>query len=68
VLDVPVIGSFDGDQGKFYARDVFEGKDVVVQFVWDKSNADLPVWRQAFSADDGKTWEWNWYMNFSRET
>jgi hypothetical protein len=68
VLDVPVIGSFDGDKGKFYARDVFEGKDIVIQFVWDKSHADSPVWSQAFSADDGKTWEWNWYMNFSRES
>jgi hypothetical protein len=67
VLDVPVIGSFDGDEGKFYARDFFERKDVVIQFVWDKSHSESPVWSQAFSADDGKTWEWNWYMDFSRE-
>ncbi len=66
VLDVPQIGSFDGKIGEFYARDVFEGKPIIVQFKWDASNAEVPVWSQAFSADDGKTWEWNWYMTFER--
>jgi hypothetical protein len=64
VLDVPQVGSFDGDIGKFYARDVFQEQDIIVLFVWDKSNPDSPVWRQAFSADNGKTWEWNWHMTF----
>jgi hypothetical protein len=22
-------------------------------------NPQLPIWSQAFSADNGKTWEWN---------
>ena len=65
-LDVPQIGSFDGDIGNFYARDVFQGKDIIVQFQWDKTVQDAPVWSQAFSGDAGKTWEWNWYMNFER--
>ena len=68
VLDVPVIGSFEGGIGKFYARDVWEGKRIIMQFQWDKTNPDRPAWSQAFSADSGKTWEWNWYMTFSRQT
>jgi hypothetical protein len=67
VLDVPQVGSFDGDIGKFYARDIFQGQNIIVLFVWDKSNRNTPVWRQAFSTDDGKTWEWNWYMTFDRQ-
>lgn len=67
VLDVPVVGSFENKIGKFYANDVFEGKDIIVQFNWDATNADVPVWSQAFSADNGKTWEWNWYMTFYRQ-
>jgi hypothetical protein len=68
VLDVPVVGSFDGPIGKFYARDVWEGTPIIMQFQWDKTNPDRPTWSQAFSADTGKTWEWNWYMKSSRPT
>lgn len=28
VLDVPQVGSFDGNIGKFYAKDVFQGKPI----------------------------------------
>ncbi|MBT1687768.1 NIPSNAP family protein [Dawidia soli] len=65
-LDKPVVGSFDGDIGRFYCRDTYEGKDIVVMFQWDKTDLAKPVWSQAFSADNGRTWEWNWYMYFSR--
>ena len=64
VLDVPQAGSFDGNIGKFYARDLFEGKEIIVQFKWDKTIPSAPVWSQAFSPDNGKTWEWNWHMTF----
>lgn len=65
-LDKPVVGSFDGNIGRFYCRDTHEGKDVVVMFQWDKTDPVKPVWSQAFSDDNGKTWEWNWYMYFTR--
>jgi len=67
VLDIPQVGSFDGDIGRFYAKDVFDGKEIIVQFLWDKTDSDIPVWSQAFSADNGKTWEWNWYMTMTRQ-
>lgn len=67
VLVVPQVGSFDGNIGKFYARDLFEGKEIIVQFQWDKTNPAAPTWSQAFSTDNGGTWEWNWYMTFHRE-
>jgi len=66
VLDVPVVGSFDGGIGKFYTKDIWDGTPIIMQLHWDKTNPDKPVWSQAFSADDGKTWEWNWYMTFSK--
>lgn len=66
VMDVPQVGSFDGNTGRFFARDVYNGKNIIVQFLWDASDADAPVWSQAFSADEGETWEWNWYMYLSR--
>ncbi|MEK7724333.1 MAG: hypothetical protein AAB336_08310 [Acidobacteriota bacterium] len=65
-LDVPQIGSFDGKIGEFFARDIFDGKPIIVKFKWDKTNPNEPIWSQAFSEDEGKTWEWNWYMYFER--
>ena len=66
VLDVPQIGSFENRIGEFYARDIFEEKPIIVKFNWDATNPENPVWSQSFSADAGKTWEWNWFMTFYR--
>jgi hypothetical protein len=62
----PMVGSFDGNIGKFYCKDKFNEKDIIVLFHWDKSDLDNPIWSQAFSVDNGNTWEWNWYMYTSR--
>ncbi len=66
ILDIPVVGSFEGNTGRFYANDVWEGVPIIMQFCWDKTNTETPTWSQAFSDDDGATWEWNWYMSFQR--
>ena len=66
VLQPPTVGSFDGDVGRFYCWDRFDEKRILVQFKWDKSDPDNPVWSQAFSTDEGQTWEWNWFMHSSR--
>lgn len=60
VLDPPVVGSFEGNIGRFYCNDFYQGKPIIMMFVWDKTNPEEPVWYQAFSPDHGKTWEWNW--------
>lgn len=66
VLDPPVVGSFENKIGHFYAKDTWEGKPVLVQFVWDARDEMKFQWSQAFSTDNGKTWEWNWYMTFAK--
>jgi hypothetical protein len=65
-LDGGKVGSFDGDLGEFFARDVFAGRNVIVRFHWDKRNPEAPIWSAAFSADEGRTWEWNWHAHFAR--
>jgi hypothetical protein len=64
-LDDGKVGSFDGDEGDFFGREVFAEKDVLVKFHWDKRNPKAPIYSRAFSADDGRTWEWNWHSTFS---
>jgi hypothetical protein len=65
-LDGGKVGSFDVDTGEFFSREVLAGRNVLVKFHWDKRNLDAPVWSAAFSTDEGRTWEWNWYAHFSR--
>lgn len=59
VMDPPVVGSFEGNIGRFYCKDKFKGKDIIVVFLWDKTDPNSPVWSQAFSPDNGQTWEMN---------
>ena len=35
-------------------------------FQSDALNPKQPKWSQAFSMDDGETWEWNWEMPLSK--
>jgi hypothetical protein len=64
VLDAPVVGAFDGDQGVFEAEDVFDGRPILVRFIWTRGTT--PRWEQAFSEDGGRTWETNWVMDYTR--
>ena len=61
VLDPPVVGSFENGVGHFFTKDTFKGKPIIMMFRWDARDKNRPIWGQAFSADNGKTWEWNWY-------
>lgn len=65
-FDPPVVGSFDSNVGHFFTKDVLNNKKVLVVFRWDARDKENPIWSQAFSDDNGKTWEWNWYMYFSK--
>ena len=66
VLQPAVVGSFENTVGHFFAKDRFDGKEILVVFRWDVRDKENPIWSQAFSDDKGETWEWNWYMYFSK--
>lgn len=65
-LDKPTVGSFEEDFGHFFTVDIINEKRVLVVYRWDIRDKKRPIWSQAFSADKGENWEWNWYMYFSR--
>lgn len=65
-IDPPVRGGFEGDTGTFFGRDTFKGRPVLVRFVWRDIHGARPWWEQAFSPDDGATWEVNWRNWFTR--
>lgn len=65
-LDIPVVGSFIESVGEFYADDVLNGVNIKVRFKWISLDPSKPRWEQAFSKDNGKTWQTNWTMEFSQ--
>ena len=65
-LDKPTVGSFGKDFGFFFSKDKIDGQTVVIVYRWDIRDKSKPVWSQAFSADNGASWEWNWFMYFTK--
>jgi hypothetical protein len=65
-IDPPMLGSFEGGTGSFFADEIIGGRQVRVRFLWTDTLTSAPKWEQAFSPDAGKTWEINWSMRFER--
>jgi hypothetical protein len=63
VLLPPMVGRFRDDCGEFYGDEQVNGRRVLCRFRWFRA----PRWEQAFSDDEGKTWETNWIMTFTRK-
>ncbi|MCI0491121.1 MAG: DUF1579 domain-containing protein [Blastocatellia bacterium] len=66
VLETPVAGGFKNGVGEFLAEDTFEGKKILMRFLWSDIMPNSARWEQAFSEDCGRTWETNWIMEFVR--
>jgi hypothetical protein len=66
-LEPPVVGAFDArGVGVFEGRQELDGRPILVRFTWSHITRDGARWEQAFSPDDGKTWETNWHMTMTR--
>jgi hypothetical protein len=66
-LDPPVEGGFADGRGEFFGAATLNGAPVLVRFVWADITATTAHWEQAFSYDDGSTWDpANWQMEFER--
>ena len=65
-IGVPTVGGFANGRGVFYDKETLDGKPIMVRFVITPRSADAIHFEQAFSADDGKTWETNWIADDTR--
>jgi len=63
----PQRGRFVDGKGVFLDRDVINGKNIVVRYLWLELDSNTPRFEQAFSTDDGKTWETNWITTQTRK-
>ncbi len=62
----PVVGKFTNGTGEFHGTYRANGIDVQILFTWTGITPTSATWSQAFSLDDGRTWERNWEMEFTR--
>ncbi|MFT4038648.1 MAG: hypothetical protein QM692_10750 [Thermomicrobiales bacterium] len=62
----PVHGYFVNGIGEFFGDDEHDGQPVLVRYRWHGITPVEAHWEQAFSTDEGQTWETNWRMHFTR--
>jgi hypothetical protein len=65
-LDSPVLGRFREGVGQFDGKDVIDGREIGVRFLWTEITETSAHWEQSFSFDGGKTFVPNWIMLHER--
>jgi hypothetical protein len=65
-LDSPVMGRFRDGVGQFDGKDVIDGREVHVRFLWTEITDTSAHWEQSFSFDGGETFVPNWIMLHER--
>jgi hypothetical protein len=66
VMGVPIVGEFKNGRGDFMDVEEFNGRQIFVCNEFSKITPDSCYFEQAFSGDNGRTWEANWLMTFKR--
>ncbi len=65
-FSIPTVGRFTDGRGEFFDEEMLDGHSIKVRFLWCDIEEASCRWEQAFSADEGRTWETNWVMELSR--
>ena len=63
----PMVGEFNNGRGEFYDSEKYNGKGILVRFLWRVNSGDSCHWEQAFSQDGGRTWETNFAWDLTRD-
>ena len=63
----PLIGEFKDGRGELFDQETFNGRTILVRFVWSDITQDSHHVEQSFSDDGGKTWEPNFVATLTRE-
>ncbi|GAC1692030.1 MAG: hypothetical protein PVS2B3_00580 [Steroidobacteraceae bacterium] len=63
---VPMIGRFEHGRGEFYDQETFGNRTIWVRFRIRPLSPTTARSEQAFSEDNGRTWETNWINDYTR--
>jgi hypothetical protein len=66
ILGQPMIGEFKNGRGEFYDQEPFNGRAILVRYIWSEITPNSAHFEQSFSEDGGKTWEVNWITDQTR--
>ena len=68
VVGAPQFGSFIDGDGVFISEEEVDGIKWQYRGVWDKITSESCRWHRAASKDSGNSWEWNWWMEWTRQS
>lgn len=68
VVNAPQLGSFIDGDGIFISEAEVDGIKWQYRGVWDRITLDSCRWHQSASSDGGKSWDWNWWMEWTRQS
>lgn len=66
VVNAPQLGRFVDGEGVFISKQDVDGIAWQYRGVWDKITSQSCRWHQSASKDGGKSWDWNWWMEWTR--
>lgn len=65
-LNTPTVGEFKNGRGEFFSQETLNGRPILVRFVIFDITEKSAHYEQAFSEDNGQTWEVNWIATDTR--
>lgn len=66
VMNQPQIGEFKNGRGEFFDQESFNGRTILVRFVWSDITQYSHHVEQSFSDDGSRTWEPNFVATLTR--
>lgn len=62
----PQVGQFSNGVGEFYCYDTYDGRYVLIRYLWSRITPDSAHFEESFSEDGGKSWEVEWITDQTR--
>ena len=68
IVDAPQFGAFVDANGVFISEEGVDGNKWLYRGVWDQIASNKCRWHQSTSQDGGNSWDWNWWMEWMRQS
>ncbi|MEP3890312.1 MAG: hypothetical protein ABJN69_07575 [Hellea sp.] len=68
VVNDPQFGTFIDGDGIFISEHEVDGVNWQYRGVWDRITPKSCRWHQSASKDEGQSWDWNWWMEWTRQS